>query len=284
MMFGWLVAWFYKNIGREPAVRAPAPPPSDDPWSRQWRALRGVLIGIVAVCVVGGGAWYWLSHRQHNDWAVIVVAGDWHAHDGGPTEAFDNARRDVSAALVSIGFARESIAQFSTRPERYAGTQTAEASNIGESMRVLVRQHPDGCLLYFSSHGAPQGLLLGGIIASPHDMAQFIGGTCGNRPTVVIVSACYSGVFVPALAGPNRMIVTAARPDRTSFGCGQDSKYPYFDTCMLATIPKVHSFPELADRVRACVAKAEDDTGMSPPSEPQIFIGKDIVSKLPRWN
>jgi peptidase C13-like protein len=281
-MSGWLSSWLYKSIGRQPPVRAQTPPPSDDPWSRQWRILGRAFTAVAVTAVLAGGVWYWLAHRSPN-WAVIVVAGDWHAHDGGPTEAFDNARRDVSAALASIGFRKENIQQFSTRPERYPGTQTAEASVIGQSMLLAARK-ADGCLLYFSSHGAPQGLLLGGIIASPHDMAQFVGGSCGNKPTVVILSACYSGVFVPALAAPNRMVMTAARPDRTSFGCGQDSKYPYFDTCVLSTIHKVHSFPELADKVQDCVAKAEADTGMSPPSEPQIFIGKDIVSKLPRWN
>ena len=31
------------------------------------------------------------------DWAAVVVAGDFHAHSGADSEAFDNARRDVSA-------------------------------------------------------------------------------------------------------------------------------------------------------------------------------------------
>ncbi|MEO6380286.1 MAG: hypothetical protein ABIO37_19855, partial [Caulobacteraceae bacterium] len=34
------------------------------------------------------------------NWAAIVVAGDWRAHDGGPSEGFDNARRDISKALI----------------------------------------------------------------------------------------------------------------------------------------------------------------------------------------
>ena len=29
------------------------------------------------------------------------------------------------------------------------------------------------------------------------------------------------------------MVLTAARPDRTSFGCGEADKYPYFDDCFL---------------------------------------------------
>jgi hypothetical protein len=44
------------------------------------------------------------------NWAAVVVAGDWHAHSGGPTQAFDNARRDVSATLLDFGFSRKPFA------------------------------------------------------------------------------------------------------------------------------------------------------------------------------
>src|SRR5271169_3895702 len=54
-----------------------------------------------------------------SDWAAIVVAGDWHAHDGSPSEIFDNARHDVTADLLRLGFARDNIEQFSIRPQRY---------------------------------------------------------------------------------------------------------------------------------------------------------------------
>ncbi|HEY1632911.1 MAG TPA: C13 family peptidase [Rhizomicrobium sp.] len=283
-MFAWFTDWLYKNLGRTPPVRVEAPPPADDPWSRQWRVVRNAMLGLLVVALAGGGIWYWLAHRTATDWAIIVVSGDWHAHDGGSTEAFDNARRDVSAALASIGFPKENIEQFSSRPDTHPGTQSAETGLIGRSMFALAEQHKDGCLFYFTSHGSPQGVLLGGVIATPQDLLKFVGGTCGDRPTIVVVSACYSGVFVPAVAAKNRMVMTAARPDRTSFGCGQDSKYPYFDTCMLETIHKVHSFPGLALGVRDCVSKKEDETGMSPPSEPQIYIPKGLVDKLPRWN
>jgi hypothetical protein len=287
-MLGWLGAWLYKNMGREPPpAREAPPPPPQDPWSRQWRALRNVLIAIVIVGVVGaaaGGAWLLLGHRA-SDWAVIVVAGDWHAHDGGPTEGFDNARRDVSAALTSIGFKADNIAQFSARPENYPSehVQPSDTQTLAVALLGLSTKTSAGCLLYFSSHGAPNGVLLGGQFLTPDTLSRMLDQTCGKRPTVVIISACFSGTFVPVLKGDNRMILTAARPDRTSFGCGQDNKYPFFDTCVLATIHAVHGFPELADKVRACVAQREADTGMSPPSEPQVFVGPKIAAALPRW-
>ena len=78
---------------------------------------------------------------------------------------------------------------------------------------------------------------------------------------MVIISACFSGVFVPPLAGPNRMVLTAARPDRTSFGCGEEDRYPYFDTCMLDQLPKAHDFAVLGPAVQACVRQARAGSG-----------------------
>src|SRR3954464_6733844 len=65
------------------------------------------------------------------DWAAVVVAGDWHAHSGGPSEAFDNARRDVSLALEHAGFQPANLRQFSVRPERYKDTHPAKTELTG---------------------------------------------------------------------------------------------------------------------------------------------------------
>jgi hypothetical protein len=104
---------------------------------------------------------------------------------------------------------------------------------------------------------------------------------CGKRPTVVIISACFSGVFVPAMADNNREILTAARPDRSSFGCSESDKYPYFDACMLQVLPTVHDFIALGPAVQDCVAQREVETGMRPPSEPQFFVGPQLRPILP---
>jgi hypothetical protein len=98
---------------------------------------------------------------------------------------------------------------------------------------------------------------------------------------VVVLSACFSGVFVPTLAAPNRMILTAARADRTSFGCSQTDRYPYFDQCVLSVWGGAADFPGLARAAQACVAKREHDEHVGPPSEPQLWIGAE--ADLPKW-
>jgi hypothetical protein len=220
------------------------------------------------------------------DWSAIVVAGDWHAHSGEPSEAFDNARRDVTQAFELSGFAPANLRQFSVRPERYPGVSLTKSAPqaIHDALVDLTPRAQGGCLVYFSSHGAPMGVVVDQQFLPPAVLANMLDTTCGVRPTVVIISACFSGVFVPALAGPNRMILTAARPDRSSFGCGEADKYPYFDQCILESLPGSSDFAVLARAVQACVAAREVKEGMKPPSEPQLYIGAALKPMLPLYS
>jgi hypothetical protein len=219
------------------------------------------------------------------DWGAIVVAGDWHAHSGAPSEVFDNARRDVTGSLVAIGFNPDNIFQFSVRPGNYPAQapRKSDAQTIATSLWDLSNRTSGGCLAYFTSHGTPAGFVLNEEVLSPAKMNSMISNACGDRPTVVIVSSCYSGQFVRTLAAPNRMILTAARPDRTSFGCGESDRYTFFDTCVLQNFTGAGDFPDLARNVIACVAAREKKDKVAPPSEPQLSMGVDVATTLPRW-
>jgi hypothetical protein len=219
------------------------------------------------------------------DWTAVVIAGDWRGSGGGPTEAFDNARRDVAQALTRVGFQPANLRQFSTRPERYRDTAPAKAEleGIYGALEDLTARAPGGCLFYVTTHGTPQGAVVDKRILPPGVLAAMLDRTCGRRPTVVVISACFSGVFVPQLSGPNRMVLTAARPDRTSFGCGEADKYPYFDDCFLSSIGAARDFPGLAVATRECVRRREVAEKVSPPSEPQVFVGAELRPVLPLY-
>jgi hypothetical protein len=281
--FGWMTSWVSTNFSGRRISSSPPPSPETE-WQRYGRYL---WIGLLLVVLAGGvaAAKVYLFPDGYGSWAAVVVAGDWHAHDGSASEIFDNARRDVSNALVKIGFKPEHVLQFSVRPERYADAHpfNSDADSIGTSLADLEGHQSGGCLLYFSSHGSPSGLVLGDTILAPSQLEAMVNSACGDRPTIVVISACYSGVFVPALQAPNRMIVTAARPDRTSFGCGGTNKYPYFDACFLSSTQSAMDFDDLAHRTKECVTTMEQQTGMSPPSDPQISIGSSVEQHLPAW-
>ncbi len=219
------------------------------------------------------------------DWAAVVVAGDWHAHSGGPTEAFDNARRDVAATLVRLGFAPDAVRQYSVRPKRYSAVRPGKTDlrGIYGGLRDLAAKNQAGCLVYITSHGAPEGAVLDNDILPPSLLAAVLDDACPGRPSIVVISACFSGVFVKPLQRDDRMILTAARPDRTSFGCSEDDKYPYFDDCFLSSASTVHDFAALGRAVQACVARREQETGAAPASEPQLWIGPSLRPLLPLY-
>lgn len=251
------------------------------------RLVRSVLVSLAllaaAAALTAPSAAKAAGPSPFADWSWVVVAGDWHAHSGGPSEAFDNARRDVITEFEEAGFSAANLKQFSVRPERYpdAHAEKSAPQAIYNALTDLTAKAQGGCLLYFSSHGAPVGVVIDQDFLLPAVLAGMVDSTCGKRPTVVIVSACFSGVFVPALAGSNRMVLTAARPDRSSFGCGEADKYPYFDQCVLETLPKVGDFAALGKEVQTCVAARETKEGMKPASEPQLYIGAALRPMLP---
>ena len=245
-----------------------------------WPALLRLLLALAGAAGLGSAA---QAAGPLGDWASVVIAGDFHAHSGAESEAFDNARRDVAHALVTAGFSSANMRQFSVRPERYPDEHVmlSEPGLIGAQLADLAGQAQGGCLVYFTSHGSPAGVVVGPRLLSPAGLSQMVDEACGERPTVVIISACFSGVFVPPLSRPDRMVLTAARPDRSSFGCGESDRYPYFDACMLQTLPQVSDFAALGRGVQGCVAEKEKATGMAPPSEPQLFIGSQLRPLVP---
>jgi hypothetical protein len=243
---------------------------------------RGIVAPVIAGFLFSLPAY---AAGPFSDWAAVVVAGDWHAHDGTPSEVFDNARHDVSADLIAIGFPPDNVEQFSVRPDNYPSQHplNSDPQSISNSLWDLSNRTNAGCLIYFTSHGSPSGIVLGDTTYSPDTFAKVLGNSCADRPTVVIVSACFSGVFVPALEAPNRMILTAARPDRTSFGCGQANRYTFFDQCVLESWSGTGDFPSLGHAVQACVAAREKKERVAPSSEPQLWVGATAATSLPRW-
>src|SRR5690348_15260124 len=183
---GWLQSWVSTSFSGRRRSSLPPPSPETD-WQRSGRWLRLILLILFVVLAAIALFTSRLFASGYSNWAVAVVAGDWHAHDGSPSEIFDNARRDVSEALEGIGFNPSNLEEFSVRPNRYSDTHplAADAKTIANSFADLAARARGGCLLYFSSHGSPDGLVLGASILSPEQLDTIVSNACDNRPTVV---------------------------------------------------------------------------------------------------
>jgi hypothetical protein len=212
------------------------------------------------------------AHANAIEWKGIFIAGD------NSIENFDNGRVDLTAAFSAKGDL-VSTTQLSSS-QRYIGHDgvvAADAAGVVNAFKNLNRQEGQGCLVHMTSHGTKaQGfyLALAGIL-SPKKLAQLVNEACGDAPAVILISACYSGQFItPELKGPNRVILTAARADRPSFGCSSDTRYTYWDDCVLTELPQAASWQDLYAKVGVCIQKKEADL-QAFPSEPQAFFGEN---------
>ena len=81
-----------------------------------WRVLtRAFGLALAVWLAAAGGA---SAGGVFSNWAGIVVAGDWHAHSGEPSEVFDNARRDLTKASPPPTSASSPSDRNAIRPRR----------------------------------------------------------------------------------------------------------------------------------------------------------------------
>ena len=205
-------------------------------------------------------------------WKAVLIAGD----DAEP--AFDNAVDAMAAKLEGYGVRPQDIV---TLKASASGGLKANRDNIQDAFSRLAPAPLDGCFVFITSHGLPRrGLFLKAVdgALSPGELDRLLDRGCGERPTVVIASGCFSGIFARgwSMPAPNRTILTAAQSDRPSFGCNVDRRFTVFDQCVLETLEAGQAWQGVMERVRGCVSRNEDETNASPPSNPQISVGRGV--------
>ena len=116
---------------------------------------------------------------------------------------------------------------------------------------------------------------------SPRDVRRILNES-HIRWRIIIVSACYSGIFIPALKGPSTLIMTAADARHSSFGCDDTRDLTYFGEALLRdALPHACSLPQayrdMADIIRRRETE-EDDIH----SNPQFLLGPRMAMRLPQ--
>jgi hypothetical protein len=154
-------------------------------------------------------------------------------------------------------------------------------SHIGS----LIEPSEDVLVLYTTSHGMDLGLAYhygdtGYGILSPARLKAAL-TEAGIERRVLILSACYSGVFVPALASPDTAILTAAASTRTSFGCAAENDWTFFgDALINRALRQPVGLDEAARMAGRSVAEWEAKARFLA-SLPQVSIGGRVKDWLP---
>lgn len=194
-----------------------------------------------------------LSAGKADTWTMVAVAGsaDQHVFDNGTLEAAKVFRKKVGDV-------------------KFLSTSGKTASI--EKLEDALKDNDGKCFLFMTSHGNRGGFLLGSDLLTPRELDRILTKHCPG-PTVVVVSACFSGTFVYGpMQKPNRTILTAASPDRSSFGCSNDVEYTFWDECFLNNVLGAKDWKLAYNRTAYCVSERENALGYLP-SKPLMFEG-----------
>ena len=162
----------------------------------------------------------------------------------------------------------------------------ANASNFTAAVHAVANvmdKNNDVFVLVMTSHGEHTGFALqlpGGVgELTPHQVATALDGE-GIKNRVVIVSACYAGIFVPPLANDNTIVITAADANHTSFGCAPERDWTYFgDAFFHQSLHPGADFENAFDHARVLIHGWEM-MDHATPSNPQGVFGRALVAKL----
>jgi hypothetical protein len=188
-------------------------------------------------------------------------------------ERFGAAGRSI--ALASSHDALEEFPIASVTNLGRALKRVGEAMNAGE----------DVLFLFLSAHGDRDYRLsalqppLELAALTPTALARLVQDS-GVKWRVIVVSACYSGGYVEPLRDANAVVITAAAPDRSSFGCEAGRDFTYFGQAFFRdALSKTRSFTAAFDIAKEIVARQETAEKLRP-SLPQISVGAAVAERL----
>lgn len=152
------------------------------------------------------------------------------------------------------------------------------ADNLQSAAERMDRES-DILFLILTSHGSQAGVAVQAgrreEILSPVDLAAML-NHAGVRHRIVVISACYSGVFLRPLANDDTLVITAADSHHSSFGCQDKVKWTYFGDAFFNTALRHAADLRTAfAAARTLVSLREKRYGLVS-SDPQIAGGKNI--------
>ena len=174
-------------------------------------------------------------------------------------------------------------------PATRTKTPIASRTSMEMALRRIGQQmnrESDVLFLYMTSHGLPNQFEMENAPIDLNDVdPKWLKDTLdksGIRWRVIVISACYSGSFVPALQDDNTLIITASAADRASFGCSNEADYTYFGRAFFdQSMREQTSISAAFEQSKETVAQWEKAQGFEP-SEPQWSIGKNMEFMLPQ--
>ncbi|KJH74719.1 caspase family protein [Pseudomonas gregormendelii] len=161
----------------------------------------------------------------------------------------------------------------------------ATRENLRRAAATLAeRSGPEDLIfIYLTSHGTSEHELVLDqprmeLSDLPADELAAVLAPLKNRDKIIVISACYSGGFIPTLKDERTLIMTASRADRVSFGCSEEANFTYFGDALFAqALNQTDDLEQAFKLARATVAERELADNFEA-SEPQIWAPKTVLS------
>jgi hypothetical protein len=172
------------------------------------------------------------------------------------------------------------------------GVRTYPAANPNNIAAVIgyigsiIDPNEDLVVVFITTHGSPDGTAairehtrLVADLRPTHLSSMLNQSNIRNR--VVIVSACFSGAFIAPLANDDTIVLTAAAPDRSSFGCQPNNEWTFFgDALFNHSLRDGDTLIEGFDNAKRLIERWEREQNLSPPSNPQRYVGAHAADML----
>jgi hypothetical protein len=169
--------------------------------------------------------------------------------------------------------------------DHLADRPMATRENLRRAAQTLAdRSGPEDLIfIYLTSHGTSEHELVLDqprleLADLPADELAAVLAPLKNRDKIVVISACYSGGFIPALKDERTLIMTASRADRVSFGCSEEANFTYFGDALFAqALNQTDDLEQAFKLAKATVAERELADNFEA-SEPQIWAPKTVLT------
>ncbi len=188
-----------------------------------------------------------------------------------------------AAGIVAERFGGGPVIVRANTRSRSDATVEALATDLDSAAKGMDAEN-DMLVLILTSHGSRGGLVVKAPGKAddtlwPQTLSAML-DHAGMRRRVVIISACYSGIFIPLLANPDTLVITAADASHQSFGCQDGVQWTYFGDAFFNTaMRRTTSLRDAFDLARTLVRERELRNGFDP-SNPQLAGGQNIEDRF----
>ena len=163
----------------------------------------------------------------------------------------------------------------------------ATVSGLTDTLKLLTQRMDPGqdvLVIMLTSHGSREGVAVSNgklplLQLGPTELRQAL-DEAGIKWRVIIVSACYSGVFIDPLKTDSTAVITASDAEHSSFGCDDDRDLTWFGEALLKDALPTTPTLEAAFKKAADLIQKREAAEHLEHSNPQAFFGSAIRQKL----